>query len=224
MSPPRPVPVQRLPAETQATDSLRNYILESGIAPGAQLPEVELAEQLNVSRATLRTALHRLNAEGLIDRHPYRGWAVTSFDRSSAWELWTLRGSLERLAAEMVVEQNDPEVLDGIQQAFTALEQACEAGDLAEVNAADLAFHRSYVRGSGHRLLLGHYGQVENQIQRIIQTTNSRSDVSPEFIVQQHQDILDALMSGDAHAAGEAAWEHSISVGKRHLQSIDATD
>lgn len=93
-------PVARQSTEIIVTDTLRDYILSGEVAPGERLTEIALAEQLGVARATLRTALHRLTSEGIVVQTPYTGWHVASLSAQDVWEIWTLRGSLESLAAD----------------------------------------------------------------------------------------------------------------------------
>jgi DNA-binding GntR family transcriptional regulator len=94
-------PITKRSAEVQALDQLRVAILSGTFAPGARLTETALAEQLATSRATIRTALHHLVAEGLVIQVPYTGWKVTRLTADDAWELVTLRASFEALAASL---------------------------------------------------------------------------------------------------------------------------
>jgi len=57
-----------------AADSLRQAIVTGIVAPGARLTEVALARQMDLSRGTVRAALHRLVTEGLVVQRPYAGW------------------------------------------------------------------------------------------------------------------------------------------------------
>ncbi|MCT1478870.1 GntR family transcriptional regulator [Microbacterium sp. p3-SID336] len=88
------------PTVAHALTEIRGH-LKRGIRPGAKLPsERILAEQVGVSRATLRLALGQLEQEGVLTRHPQRGWFVrgndTFSDRASELqsfsELATSRG------------------------------------------------------------------------------------------------------------------------------------
>jgi len=66
-------PVVKMPAEAQATDTLRDSIVNGTIPAGARVTEIQIAQQLNLSRATIRTALHQLAKEGLLNLVPYTG-------------------------------------------------------------------------------------------------------------------------------------------------------
>src|SRR4030081_3333415 len=96
-------PIQKRSAEVQATDALREQILRGGARPGSRLTEIGLSQQLGLSRSTIRTALQRLANEGLVVQEPYTDWQVASLSGADAWELYTLRASLEALGARLAV-------------------------------------------------------------------------------------------------------------------------
>ncbi|MGB1253192.1 MAG: GntR family transcriptional regulator, partial [Candidatus Promineifilaceae bacterium] len=82
---------------TQAADVLRNDILSGVLQPGEQITEEGLAKQLGVSRSTIRTSIQQLVHEGIIRYEPYKGNAVRSLNAHDAWEIYTLRNTLEAL-------------------------------------------------------------------------------------------------------------------------------
>src|SRR5580692_444020 len=104
-------PIQKRSAEAQATEALRDLILRGGARPGSRLTEIGLSQQLSLSRATIRTALHQLANEGLVVQVTYTDWQVASLSGADAWELYTFRASLEalgiRLAVGALTQQRD---------------------------------------------------------------------------------------------------------------------
>jgi DNA-binding GntR family transcriptional regulator len=95
-------PVVKMPVEAQVTDALRDSIVNGTITAGARITEIQISQQLNLSRAIIRTALHQLAKEGLLNLVPYTGWTVLSLSSRDVWELYTLRSAVERLAAQLV--------------------------------------------------------------------------------------------------------------------------
>lgn len=94
-------PIARASAVDAVAEQLRGLILSGAIAPGARLPaERELATQLKVNRLTLRAALARLEALGLIATQHGVGTVVRDFRQHGGIE------SLPRLIA--VLRQRDP--------------------------------------------------------------------------------------------------------------------
>src|SRR5690606_26530287 len=92
-------------AEDLALDAMRNYIVTGELKPGARITEQELSNSLSLSRATVRTALHRLTMEGLIVQTPFTGWHVIEMTPHDVWELCTLRSALEGLAASVLAQR-----------------------------------------------------------------------------------------------------------------------
>lgn len=215
-------PVARQSTETIVTDNLRDYILSGLIAPGGRLTEIALAEQLGVARATLRTALHRLTAEGIVVQIPYTGWHVASLTANDVWEIWTLRGSLESLAARLAAQRTEPDIRLALKQAHEALLAACREGVLKGMIDADVALHRTIIGASGHKRLAAQYMIVERQVQLYIATSNTHVATGPEDIVEQHRALAEALLSGDAEAAARAAWLHNETEGRRLTDWIEA--
>jgi GntR family transcriptional regulator of arabinose operon len=73
-----------IPLHTQLLNQLRHFILSGRWAPDARIPsEPELQRQLNISRSTVRQALDKAQAEGLITRVPGKGTYVARAAQAS---------------------------------------------------------------------------------------------------------------------------------------------
>lgn len=216
-------PLPRRSIEDLALDSLRDFVLSGAVRPGARLVETALAEQLGISRATLRAGLQRLAAEGLIARTPYVGWQLIPLTARDAWEIWTLRGALERLASALVAQSRDEVVVAAVQQAYDALLQACHAGDdMRAISQRDFDLHWQIVQSSGHARLAQQYQQVAQQVRLYIVTSNRHASDGPDDIVAQHAPIMAAILAHDAAAAGKAAWHHNEAEGRRLAQWLES--
>src|SRR3546814_8490069 len=62
--------------DRQAADWLREAIIDGRFTSGMKLTEVGLAGEVGLSRSTVRTALQRLCADGLVIQRPYSGWEI----------------------------------------------------------------------------------------------------------------------------------------------------
>ncbi len=210
--------VQKLSAEVQTAAALRQGILEGEIPPGTRLTEIRMAEQLGVSRATIRTAFHHLAQEGLIDQIPYTGWMVMSLSAHDAWELYTLRSSLEALASRLVAIEirkggAASPLIAPIDDAFLKLKAACAGGNRKQIADADFALHRTIIDLAGHRRLVEQYAQVEQQVRIYIASSDALLD--PTSIVGQHRPIVESLTAGDVERAVLAAIEHNEQEGEK---------
>ncbi len=212
--------VEKKSAEQQAIDNLRRFILSGGAQPGARLTEAALAEQLGVSRATTRTGMQRLAAEGILVQVPYTGWQVASITAEDAWELWTLRGSLEGLAARLVSQHPNDAGRRAVAAAMADLAAAAARGDAEAINDCDFAFHRTVVEQAGHSRLLNQYVQVENQGRMVIAISNQLLGDDLLAIVAQHAPMAEALIAGDPERARREAWDHNESEGRKLVEHL----
>lgn len=90
---------------TEAASRLRGMILSGELPPGARLREVQLCDQLGVSRTPVREALRTLAAEGLVDLLPNRSVVVSQLHAPDLEHLLTVFGAVEGLAAELACQR-----------------------------------------------------------------------------------------------------------------------
>lgn len=202
-------PIAKQSAEQQAADQLRDSIISGALRPGGRLTEEALAEQLGVARGTLRTGLNRLAIEGLVVQKPYVGWEVASLDAEDIWEIWTLRGSLEGLAASLVAKNQEPEKLRSIEQTYDALAKACASSQRKRIDELDFQLHRLIIESAGNSRLSRHYQLVEQQVRWVISSTNVTLHHGTDTILEQHRPLIEAILAGDAQRASQAAWQHA---------------
>jgi DNA-binding GntR family transcriptional regulator len=88
-------------------DRLRDAILAGRIVPGQRLVANDLMEQLGVSRGSVREALQRLAADGLVEINPNRGAMVRRLSRDQVRDLFQIRTNLEGLGARLAAEHID---------------------------------------------------------------------------------------------------------------------
>jgi DNA-binding GntR family transcriptional regulator len=211
--------VTKKSAEEQALEALRNEILLGKFAAGSRFTETGLAEALGVSRATVRTALHHLVQDGLVLQIPYSGWAVAALSARDAWELYTLRATLERMAAELACEQPSSSREKAVRPAFEVLAAACASGSMHRIVEADFRLHLSIVECAKHRKLLAQYLHVERQVRMYIAQTDSM--LSPTEILQQHEPLVASLLSGQTDLAVSLIGAHTIGEGEALVRQLE---
>lgn len=200
--------LDRRSLDHRVADILRGQILSGALPPGHRLVETALAESLAISRGTLRAALRALTHEGLVAQVAYTKWMVPELSPADAWELYTLRGSLEGLAARLVTERQRPDAIASVKDAFDRLESAVAAESHAEVAEADAGLHKSIVMAAGHARLHEQYRLLEQQIRRYILLTNA-AIIDLHQMVPAHQPLVEAIMVGDVESAARLAQEHN---------------
>lgn len=216
-------PIAKRSAEAEARDRIRAAIVSQRLAPGARLTEVALAGQLGISRATIRSALHHLVGEGLVIQVPYTGWMVARLTPKDAWELVTLRSSLETLAAALAAERATEDARNALRDAYARLEAEANAHDTTEAAAADLAFHRAIVEASGHDRLAEHYRRVAQQISIVIASSNALL-ADTKVLVAQHEPICDAILARKAPTATRLLRAHIDEEGAKLIARLEAIE
>jgi DNA-binding GntR family transcriptional regulator len=100
-------------ARADLTKILRDAIVSGEFAPNQRLIEADLSAAYGASRASVRTALLELGAEGLVDREPNRGSRVRAIPLAEAIEILEVRMSLEGLCAAKAAENiTDAEIAE----------------------------------------------------------------------------------------------------------------
>jgi DNA-binding GntR family transcriptional regulator len=217
-------PVVKMPVEVQAANALRESIVTGLIAPGTRLIEIALSQEMKLSRATVRAALHQLAAEGLIGLVSYTGWTVVPLTANDVWELYTLRSGLERIAGQLAARSRRTEKTEILGQAFDSLVRECGRGDPTRIAEADFALHKTIIQLIGHRRLESQYRLLEQQIRMYIRSSDALVG-KPAIIVDQHRPIVKAILAGDVEKAGRLSEEHNLSEGKKlsdHLKELEA--
>ncbi|WJR77902.1 GntR family transcriptional regulator [Bradyrhizobium sp. NP1] len=217
-------PVVKMPVEAQATDTLRDSIVNGTIPAGARITEIQLSQQLNLSRATIRTALHQLAKEGLLNLVPYTGWTVLSLSARDVWELYTLRSAVERLAAQLVATSINSAKSSRLNWAFEGLVKECKRGIPARVAEADFALHKTIIQMADHTRLASQYALIEQQIRMYIRSSDALiTEISA--IIDQHRPIVDSILSGDVEASGHLSEQHNLTEGRKlseHIERLEA--
>lgn len=218
--------IQKQSAEQLAADAIRAYILSGQIEPGARLTEAYLSERFSLSRATVRGAMQRMVQEGLLVLVPYVGWEIMSITSHDAWELYTLRASLESLGAKLASERMNDRSRQVLRSAYQRLEDASSARNRTDVSSADFQLHRCIIELSGHLRLAQQYQFIEQQISLYIMWSDFLpKDEVYQNVLNHHGPIVDAILNGDGETAARLSAEHNVVAGKKlvtHLKVLEA--
>lgn len=185
-----------------AAAAIRGAIVAGEFKAGERTSEAQLAEQLGVSRAPIRDAVHVLVYEGLLEQRNGATYVVGYTD-GDIHRLYRLRASLEAYAIREVLGRISPEAEAELRLQAQAMRQAATAGDEAACIQADLGFHRALCRAADDRWLLGVWETLASTVEVTLSFTGIFESPSLEVLVKQHERLLDRLLKGDASAARE---------------------
>ena len=128
-------------ATTHVAKILREAIRAGEMAPGHRLVELDLAEQLGVTRAAVRAALLDLTGEGLVERIANRGARVRVIPLEEAVQIVECRAALEGLCAAKaaeLAEDVDRELLRGL---GAGMREAVASGDVMAYSKLNQQLH-----------------------------------------------------------------------------------
>lgn len=220
--------VEALPHRVAAL--LSREIEHGDLNPGSRLPtEQQLSEKFGVSRNVVREAIAQLRADGLVEARQGVGAFVLGPEQRAAIRidaeglkavgnmerLFELRCILEAEAAALAAERRGQDNLDAIKAALDRMsgEERWEEGSID----ADLVFHREIALATGNGYIHTFISFVCEQIRRSIhyaRLTNPLHDLV-EVNVGEHVRIYEALVAGDAEAAGAAMRAHIVGAAGR---------
>lgn len=188
----------------EAVGQLRASIFEGRLAPGASLRELTLARELQVSQATVREALQRLEHAGLVTRRPNLGTKVTRLTPKDVRERVGLRALLEVLAARAAaLRMTDADFLE-LERRLGVLAESVRSDRYYEAAQADLEFHRYVWQCSGNDTLCSLLDLVTVPLFAFISILRSHGLHKLRAVVSSHKPLLEALRSKDAERIGEA--------------------
>ena len=191
---------------TEAADTLRELILLGKLAPGVPVPERDLAEAFGISRTPLKEALRILETEGLIVYSPTRRPSVAdpSIDEINDW--LRVQGALEALAGELVCASASDADLESIKSACDAINGLPESEKL-ESFRRDMAFHSAIVAAAQNKSLAETHAMYNARLWRVRFLSSQRS-VGRELTMQEHRDIVAALLERNKAKARKALQKH----------------
>lgn len=189
---------------SEVARQLRESIFEGQLAPGAPLRELTLARELQVSQATVREALQRLEHAGLVTRRRNLGTSVTRLSPKDVRERLGLRALLEVMAARSAAERMTAADFEELERRLNVLGDSVESDRYYEAAQADLEFHRYIWQCSGNDTLCGLLELVTVPLFAFISIMRSHGLHKLHAVVASHTPLIEALRSKDAARIAEA--------------------
>jgi len=191
--------------EEQVADFLREGIISGMFPRGSRLKQAEIAEQLQLSITPVREALKLLEAEGYVSGNSYRGASVVPFDASASEEVLELRLLLESRLLRGTADKVTAQDITELRALADEFEQAFKVGDRAAARGVNYRLHRRLYSIAAMPQTL-HFVQIlwARYPFDLINAVEGRG----KDAAKEHDEILRALLDGDASAAMLALRKH----------------
>ena len=204
-----------------AYNTIKQRIMDLTYRPGQPLVEVDLADELGLSRTPIREALQRLENEGMVVNTGGRGRAVYSLSVEHTRELFDIKNTIEALVSRRAAERGDAAQLAAMRAAFEDMKAAAAQGDSDAWFQADKRFHEHLFEAAAMpraKLLVQSLNEQWHRLRVGYTALGMRMNES----LGEHQAILEAIAARDPEGAARATSEHLERVGAAVVGLLEA--
>ena len=216
----------------QVMEAIEKMIREREMGPGDVLPtETQIAEELEVSKSSVREAIKMLEAVGVVEirrglctvisENPEQGYLNVMLSHlyltsGGGEELQTFRQTVETAYTELAIDQGTEEDVRQIVQALETFRDNLQSGALSPED--DLAFHAQILKATHNSFMIS-LGSALNELFR--ESIGVSIRCSPQTALADHEKICDAILRRDKSAARKAIggsaeqWARALSIRQK---------
>ncbi len=198
---------------SEVAEELAKRVFSGAYRPGEMLPkETSLVDELNVSRASVRSGLQTLASLGIIKRQVAQGTIVTDFSewnilspQVSSWmagyanpnpdflkHVFEFRYAIEPYISALAASRATARDLAAIEEAYEKMETAQREGTDAEFSDADIAFHEEIYKAT-HNLIWAQMAHVlRPAIMLVIDKSNTSADELSDSL-KRHWRVMECI-------------------------------
>ena len=209
------------PLREVVCESLREAIRRGILKPGERIMEIQLAEELGVSRTPVREAIRKLELEGYVVMMPRRGTYVANMSIRDINEIFEIRTSLESLSNGLAAEHITDEELEHLQRLLVIIGVYIKEGNMEKIVETDIEFHDLMYHAARNQRLVGIISNLRDQLTRF-RTLSMSHPGRLEATLEEHKAIVEAIANGDRRSASKAAERHMENSEKTLLQAMEA--
>ncbi len=202
-------------------ETLREAILEGKLVPGERVMEVQLAEQLGVSRTPVREAIRKLELEGLLIMVPRKGAYVADVSLDDVMDVLEIRASLEGLAASLGAERRSEEDIEALEKKVEELSKCIMEKDTKGMVENDAEFHNLLMKTAKNKKLASIVEGLKDQVQRFRVIYFNEHEETGQKLIHEHKEILECIKSGDKQKAMESAEEHIYNIRNQLVNNLE---
>lgn len=196
---------------------LREAILRGDYEPGQRLAQKDLTDQLDMSPTPIREALRILEAQGLLERVPYKGAYVAEVSPDESEEISVIRSALEGLATEMAVPNLTDDDVDDLEALTGEMEDAWRQTNIGRLRRANYRFHALIYQKAGSQRLSD---MIISLWPRFATDTLWMIPGRAERSIQQHHAVIGKIRERDGTAAAELMADHILTAGESITQFL----
>ncbi|SNS79200.1 transcriptional regulator, GntR family [Anaerovirgula multivorans] len=202
---------------------LREAILEGKLEPGRRLMEIQLAEELGVSRTPVREAIRKLELEGLVIMVARKGAYVADVSVKDMIDVLEIRGALEGLAASLAAERMTDDDIEALKEIANEFKRCHLEKNIEGMVEKDIEFHEKIFVSTRNEKLYQISLSLREQVYRFRVRYISEYNKSKE-LVEEHERILQMITERNEEKAYIYGMEHIKNLSKHMMQQVAPTD
>lgn len=197
--------------------SLKDMIADYRFQPGARVNVEQLTRELGVSRTPIWEAIRRLEQEGLLKNIPNRGVFMIEITLEKAFEIFQVRGALERLVGRLAAQNIDDKILCKMGNCLDEQLKAVEEGDLVRYSHLDFDFHSMIYKMTQNSFLQEMLDSIKTRMQPF------KIELKPILLhlYKDHLEIFNGLRSKNPDKVEEAFIQHNEKILGRIKEDME---
>ena len=199
--------IEQKPLYLQVAERLRELIYKRELTPGDWIDEINLSQELAISRTPLREALKVLQQEGLVELIPRRGCRVKELDEQELLELFPVMATLEGLCTNLAAQKLSAADMKQLEKIHDRLEKYATSDNVDRYYEANREFHSAIQNLSGNRWL----NRISSELRNVLLLARHRQLTVPGRLnesLNEHRVIMQALRDNNPDAAQQAMLDH----------------
>jgi len=190
-----------------AYDFIKSRILDGTYRPAQRLLEAQLADEISVSRNTVKKALLKLEQEQLVTMKDNKGAAIRSLDIDEVVQYLQIREELEVIIIRAAVENIDEQSIKKLEEIFHTMEELSKRQEFDTYSKNNTSFHSIIYHASKKPIITSYCLGIKTQLSRFQIKTMLVPERSRQSLVE-HRAILEAMQSRNADDAEQAIRAH----------------
>lgn len=185
-----------MPLRDLVFTTLRQAILKGELLPGERLMEIQLAEKMGVSRTPIREAIRKLEREGLVIMVPRKGAEVAGISEKMLRDVLEVRMTLEKLALRLAFKRQGTDLIEKLEAAEQAFQDAIEGEKLIDMAEADEQFHFLIYEAADNDKLRELLNSLKENMYRY-RLEYLKDENYRRSLMEEHNAIIEAFKTND---------------------------
>lgn len=196
-----------MPLRDLVFTTLRQAILKGELLPGERLMEIQLAEKMGVSRTPIREAIRKLEREGLVIMVPRKGAEVAGISEKMLRDVLEVRMTLEKLALRLAFKRQGTDLIEKLEAAEQAFQDAIEGEKLIDMAEADEHFHFLIYEAADNDKLRELLNSLKENMYRY-RLEYLKDENYRRSLMEEHNAIIEAFKANDLEKGLEVTDTH----------------